>query len=130
MGSLQCFTLLLHFLASSGLTRNGPLAFPPMDDEDDEDDDDDGEDDEDDDDRRGDSSKGQRKEKKQKLNAWGFPAGVPILPEELATYSAHFEVSLVDPVTRLNWLSSVSGSGAAEMAREAAASVAWLQVIT
>ena len=124
MGSLQCFTLLLHFLASSGLTRNGPLVFPPMD----EDDDDDDEDDDDDDDESERKRGGNQKQKKTKLNPWGYPVGVAMSPEELVTYSAHFEVSLVDPVTRLNWLSSVSGSGAAEVAREAAASVAWLQV--
>jgi hypothetical protein len=62
------------------------------------------------------------------LNAWGYPAGLPLGAAELLSFGQHFEVTLVDPATRLNWLSSVSASGAAEVAREAAASVAWLQV--
>lgn len=111
MGSLQCFTLMLHFLASGGLTRTGPLALPPLDDE------------------PLVEAVG-HSHGNTVLNAWGYPAGLPLPPAELLAFGQHFEVALVDPATRLNWLASVSASGAAEVAREAAASVAWLQVHT
>jgi hypothetical protein len=113
MGSLQCFTLLLHFLAAGGLTRHGPLALPPLDDEPLE---------------AAAAAAGGGGGHKEPLNAWGYPAGLPLGAVELLSFGQHFEVTLVDPATRLNWLSSVSASGAAEVAREAAASVAWLQV--
>jgi len=136
MDGLQIFSVLLNFLSGGGLTKHGPLSLPPLDDdpvddEDDEDDDDDEEDEHDDEEDRAVKRNARATAKAKaapRLNAWGYPSGQPLSAAELEAFGRHFEVSLVDPATRLNLLATVSRAGAAECAREAAASVAWLKV--
>ena len=106
MEPLQVFTLLLNFLAGGGLTR-GTLVLPPLgDDNDDDDDDDDGSGsgsggDSDEGGDMGATAATKKKKAEGRFNAWGYPAGKPLTPAELADFGHHYEVRLLCLLSRL-----------------------------